>query len=66
MGGTRHLPMQFKSKTNPKNLQMRATFPVRDGASKAAMESVSIENARKRSFKKMLRNLKIVLLLSFS
>ena len=65
MGGTRHLPRQFESKTNPKNLQMRATFPVRDGASEA-MESVSIENARERSFKKMLHNLKIVLLLSFS
>ena len=58
--------MQFQSKTNPKNLQMRATFPVRDGASEAAMEYVSIENERGRSFKKMLHNLKIVLLLSFS
>ena len=59
--------MQFESKTNPKNLQMRATFPVRDGASEAAMEYVSIENARGRAFKKkMLHNLKIVLLLSFS
>ena len=58
--------MQFESKTNPKNLQMRATFSVRDGASEAAMEYVSIENARERSFKKMLHNLKIVLLLSFS
>ena len=66
MGGTRHLPRQFESKTNPKNLQMRATFPVRDGASEAAREYVSIENERGRSFKKMLHNLKIVLLLSFS